>query len=50
MKYLDDKKLKYYNDKLFEKVIASNEIRRVEIVTEYPEVEEKNVLYLKVIE
>nr|DAS90370.1 MAG TPA: hypothetical protein [Caudoviricetes sp.] len=46
--YLGENGIKRIRQKVFEKAIKSTEIREIKIVTEYPEVEETGVLYLKV--
>lgn len=46
--YLGENGIKRIGQKVFEKAIKSTEIREIKIVTEYPEVEETGVLYLKV--
>ncbi len=48
--YISKEKLSYIRDKVSSKVVKADEIRRIEIVDEYPSVEEQGVLYLKVIE
>lgn len=50
MQYLDKNGLNHYNTELMKKVIQATEIRRIQIVTEYPEVEESGVLYLRVVQ
>lgn len=48
--YLGENGIKRIGQKVFEKAIKSTEIREIKIVTEYPEAEEENVLYMKVVE
>ena len=48
--YLDKTGLKHYDSELKKKVVQATEIRKIEIVEEYPSVEENGVLYLKVVE
>ena len=48
--YLGENGIKRIGQKVFEKAIKSTEIRELKIVTEYPEIEEPNVLYMKVVE
>jgi len=48
--YLGENGIKRIGQKVFEKAIKSTEIREIKIVTEYPEIEEPNVLYMKVVE
>lgn len=48
--YLGENGIKRIGQKVFEKAIKSTEIREIKIVTEYPEQEEPNVLYMKVVE
>lgn len=49
-KFLDKTGLEHYDEELKKKVVQATEIRKIEIVDEYPSVEEQGVLYLKVIE
>lgn len=49
-KFLDKTGLTYYDIELKKKVVQATEIRKIEIVTEYPETEENGVLYMKVVE
>lgn len=49
MQYLDKNGLAYYNAELMKKVVQATEIRSIQIVTEYPSIEEDGVLYLKVV-
>lgn len=49
-KYLDKNGLAYYDTKLKQQVVQATEIRRIEIVDEYPTVEEQGVLYMKVLQ
>lgn len=46
--FLDKSGLARYDEKLKQRVVLATEIREIKIVTEYPEVEETGVLYLKV--
>ncbi len=48
--FLDKAGLTYYDAELKKKVVQATEIRKIEIVTEYPETEENGVLYMKVIQ
>lgn len=49
-KYLDKDGLAYYDTELKKKVVQATEIRKIEIVDEYPAVEEQGVLYMKVLQ
>lgn len=49
-KFLDKTGLEHYDEELKKKVVQATEIRKIEIVEEYPPIEETGVLYLKVIE
>ncbi len=46
--FLDKNGLAHYDGKLKQRVVLATEIREIKIVTEYPEIEETGVLYLKV--
>ena len=48
--FIDRKKLQEYDTELKKEVVLAAEIRKIEIVDEYPEVEESGVLYLKVVQ
>lgn len=47
-KFLDKSGLARYDEKLKQRAVLATEIREIKIVTEYPEIEETGVLYLKV--
>lgn len=49
-KFLDKSGLARYDEKLKQRAVLATEIREIKIVTEYPEIEEPNVLYMKVVE
>lgn len=48
--YISKDNLPYILNKISDKVVKATEIREIKIVTDYPEVEETGVLYMKVIE
>lgn len=50
MNIVTDNVLKYLLAKITEKSVLASDIRKIEIVTEYPAEEEIGTLYLKVIE
>ena len=45
---IDKSRLARYDEKLKQREVLATEIREIKIVTEYPEIEETGVLYLKV--